>query len=134
MCAGAGPRPFPSLPGHSSAHRIGSTYRNELSKSPGRRCTQGARPLFGPWIVVAVGQGSGEIVLYKPAADFLHGDDGGLLGRRRQHRTRAGLQLPRTLGGNDNEAVRALLRIVGQGAVSVVAGRFVFSHTSIPQT
>jgi hypothetical protein len=45
---------------------------------------------------------------------------------------RAALQLPRALGGDDDEAVRALLRIIGQGAVSVIARRFVFSHTSLP--
>ena len=87
---------------------------------------------FGHRIVVAVRQGSGEGVLHQAAAHFLHGDDGGFLGRRRQHRTCAALQLPRALGGDDDEAVRALLRIIGQGAVSVIARRFVFSHTSLP--
>ncbi len=83
-------------------------------------------------IVVAVGQRSGEIVLHQAAAHFLHGDDSGFLGRRRQHRTCAALQLPRALGGDDDEAVRALLRIIGQGTVSVITRGFSFSHTSLP--
>ena len=80
---------------------------------------------FGQRIVMAVGQRSGEVVLHQAAAHFFHGDDGGLLGRRRQHRTRAALQLPGALGGDDDEAVGALLRIVGKGAVRVIAGCFV---------
>ena len=70
---------------------------------------------------------AGQAVLHQAAAHFFHGDDGGLLGGGGQHRTRAALQLPGALGRHDDEPVGALLRIVRDGAVRVVAGGFV-SH------
>ncbi len=45
----------------------------------------------------------------------------GFLEVRGQERTGAVLQLARALGGDDDEPVRALLRIVRNGAMSVVS-------------
>ena len=55
----------------------------------------------------------------------------GLLRRGGQQRASAALQLPRALGGHDDEPVGALIRIVRNGAVRVVAGwRFAIRLTS----
>ena len=53
---------------------------------------------------------AGQAVLHQAAPHFFRGDDGGLLGRSGQHRTRAALQLAGALGGHDDEPVGALLR------------------------
>src|SRR5258708_7300677 len=69
----------------------------------------------------------GDLVLHQTAAYLFGRDDGGLLGRGRQERPRAGLQLARSLGGHDDETVSALVRIVGNGAMSVIF-RGLFGH------
>src|SRR5580698_8441434 len=51
-------------------------------------------------------------VLHQAAPHFLHGSDGGFLGGGWEERTSAILQLPRALGGHDDEPVRALFAIV----------------------
>src|SRR5713226_2315886 len=59
----------------------------------------------------------GDLVFYQAAPHFFGRDDGGFLRRSRQERPRARLQLPRALGGDDDETVGALLRIVRDGAM-----------------
>src|SRR6266849_2021172 len=68
-----------------------------------------------------------DLVLYQSAPYLFGRDDGGFLGRSRQERPRAGLQLARTLGGHDDETVSALVRIVRNGAMGVVL-RALFGH------
>src|ERR1035441_8055786 len=65
------------------------------------------------------------LVFYEPATHLFHRDDGRLLGRRRQHRVRAALQLAGPLGGHDDETVSALLRVVRNRAVRVIARNLV---------
>src|SRR5438270_8943564 len=72
-----------------------------------------------------------DFVLHQPAPHFFHGDDGGLLRRRRQKWPGAVLQLTRPLGGHDDEAVDALFRIVRYGAVRIILWRF-FRHRYKP--
>src|SRR5882724_11969453 len=72
-----------------------------------------------------------ELVLHQPAPDFFHGDDGRLLRRRRQKRPGAVLQLTRPLGGDDDEAIDALFRIVRNGAMRIILWRF-FRHRYKP--
>src|SRR5579859_3675106 len=69
----------------------------------------------------------GDLVLHQTAPYFFGCDDSGLLGRGRQERPRAGLQLARALGGHDDETVSALVRIVGYRAMSVIF-RGLFGH------
>src|SRR6266404_5953756 len=73
-----------------------------------------------------------DFVLHQPAPHFLHGDDGGLLRRRRQKWPGAVLQLTRPLGGDDDEAVDALFRIVRNGAMGVILWSH-FRHRYKPQ-
>ena len=61
------------------------------------------------------------LVLHQPAAHLLHGGDGGLLRGGRQERARSALKLPRPLGGDDDEPVRALLRVVRDAMANAVA-------------
>src|SRR5258708_6431750 len=61
-----------------------------------------------------------DFVLHQAPADLFHGDNGRFLGRGGQKRTGAILQLPRALGGDNDEAVNALLGIVGNRAVGVI--------------
>jgi len=70
---------------------------------------------------------SSERILHQPAAHFLHRNDGELFRGCGQHRPRAALQLPGPLGRHDDEAVRALLLVVRNGAVGVVL-RGYFRH------
>ena len=56
----------------------------------------------------------------QPSADFFHGSHRGLLGRAWEKRTRTILQLPRALGGDDDEAVRAVFQIIRNGIHRVV--------------
>src|SRR5262245_44136482 len=63
---------------------------------------------------------SQDFVLHQAPAHLFHGDDCRFLGRRGQKRTSAVLQLPGALGGDNNEAVDALLGIVGNRAVGVI--------------
>ena len=70
----------------------------------------------------------GIVILHQPAPHFFHGDDGGFLRGGGQHGPRAALQLPRALGGDDDEAVGALFGIVRNRAVSVVPRGFVWPY------
>src|SRR5260370_29218185 len=71
------------------------------------------------------GRLAGERVLHQSAPDFFRSDDRRLFGRRWQHGTGAALQLPGTLGRYDYESVRALIGVVGDGAMCVVARGFI---------
>ena len=73
--------------------------------------------------------GAWPVRLYftRPRRTSSIGDDGGLLRGCGQHRPRAALQLPGPLGRHDDEPVGALLGIVRNGAVRVVASGLV-SH------
>src|SRR5579883_234395 len=78
---------------------------------------------------------AGQAVLHQPAPDFLHRDDGRFLRRRGQDRARASLKLPRALCRDNDEPVSALLRIVRQSAVGVVAWGSIshyFDTSSVP--
>src|SRR5437762_13950439 len=65
-----------------------------------------------------VGVLSQELVLHQASTHLFHGDHGRLLGGSRHKWPCAILQLPRPLGGDNDEAVDALLRIVGTGVMS----------------
>src|SRR5512132_602802 len=71
---------------------------------------------------------AGEAVLHETASHLFHRDDGGLLRRGREDGTGTALELAGALGGDDDEAIGALLRIVGQGAVGVVPWDLAVSH------
>src|SRR5579863_7322947 len=60
-------------------------------------------------------------VLHQPTPDFFHGSYGGLLGCSWEKRTSAILQLPRALGGDDDEPVGALFNIVGNSVHRVIS-------------
>ena len=71
----------------------------------------------------------GVFVLHQAAAHFFHRHHGGLLGGRGQEAARAVLQLPRALGGDDDEAVGARFRIVRNHALRDLF-QICFSHFS----
>src|SRR5262245_2487677 len=74
---------------------------------------------------------SQDFVLHQAPAHLFHRDDSRFLGRSGQKRTGAILQLPRTLGGDNDEAVNALLGIVGNRAMGVILWRL-FGHRYKP--
>ncbi len=59
-------------------------------------------------------------ILHQPSADFFHRSHRMLLGSSWEKRTRTILQLPRALGGDDDEAVRAVVQIIRNGIHRVV--------------
>src|SRR4051794_32329311 len=71
---------------------------------------------------------TGEAILHESAPHLFHRYDSRLLRRGREDRTGAALQLAGALGGDDDEPVGALLRVVRQRAMRVVAYDLVFSH------
>src|SRR6202023_570338 len=89
--------------------------------------------LFGPMMArqrvhLFLGQ---ELVLNQAATHLFHGDDGRLLGRSGQSRTSATLQLARPLGGDNDKAIDALLRIVRNRAMGIIP-YCLFWHRYIP--
>src|SRR5271163_3644552 len=70
-------------------------------------------------------------VLHQASPDFFHGSDRGLFGCGWEERTSAILQLPRALGGDDDETVRALFDIVRNSVHRVISQSL--SHLSLPQ-
>src|SRR6266404_6309942 len=73
-----------------------------------------------------------DFVLHQTAPHLFHGDNGRLLGRCGQERPCAVLQLTRPLGGDDDEAIDALFRIVRNGAMRVILWSH-FRHRYKPQ-
>src|SRR5580692_5947622 len=71
-------------------------------------------------------------VFHQASPDFLHGSDCRLLGCGWEEWTCATLQLPRTLGGDDDEPVRTLFAIVRNGVHRVVSQSL--SHQLLPQS
>src|SRR5271165_3264348 len=63
-------------------------------------------------------------VLHQSPPDLFHRRHGRLLGTSGQKGTRAILQLPRPLGGDNNKPVGAQLRIVRNRILSIVSGSF----------
>ena len=90
-------------------HRTPSRHRRYSSDYVVRRQAARARLL------------ARDLVFHQSAPDFFHGDHGGLLGRWWAGRGGAALQLPRALGGDNDEPVGALFRIVRNGAMRVVS-------------
>src|ERR1035441_1796310 len=99
----------------AEVHMIFSLYREVLLRR-NRTVGRGDRHRTKSWPVP---------VFYEPATHLFHRDDGRLLGRRRQQRVRAALQLAGPLGGHDDETVSALLRVVRNRAVRVIARNLV---------
>jgi len=57
------------------------------------------------------------LILHEPAAHLFHRNHGRFHRRTRKKGPRAALQLPRALGGDDDESIGTLVRIVRNGAV-----------------
>src|SRR6266852_9786508 len=64
---------------------------------------------------------SQDLILHEPAAHLFHRNHRRFHRRTRQKGPRAALQLPRALGGDDDESIGALVRIVRNGAVDVIS-------------
>src|ERR1700722_19156606 len=64
------------------------------------------------------------LVLHQSAPRLFHGNHRGLLRRGGKDRAMTALQLPRAFGGDDDEAISALIGIVRYRAVGVITNRF----------